>query len=457
VNLRTAFHRGIACYRWDDIFSDYNGHQARFRIFADAARVDGIRLSCSAREAQQCADLCGGLLPTPRLLDLRHAQAQRKIEPAPKHYAGGRGMMSAAAVKAHSERIDQQDGRLSGILSPVGKHWVLHERGTAARAVLYGWHLPSLAPWRGIRAYPTVSLPGVGVIQPVSTAHDYGHHDYSMTLVLVADFCIVDGAKVRTSEVYTDPDLCGLVVASGRPLRAARLPGVPVEVPPAHPSQEGSMREESADFVEGIETPENLGLAVLELARQDVGVREQPPGSNRGPRVEEYLGEFGVPAPAHWCASALGFWLRRACEWLELPRPIQGSAGAQATAGQFKAAGRWVGPGPGLLAALRPGNVVVWRRGPPGGWQGHIGIVDSQPIGQRFGTVEGNSGPRGETVARMVRSTTDARLLGVGILDTIEAPYTPTHAELEEAGRLMALGADVMRGEDADPLAGFED
>jgi hypothetical protein len=413
----------------------------------------------TAREAQQCADLIGAVLPTPKLLDLRFAAASCHVDPQPKHYPGGRGMSSDAAVRAHSQRVSTEaEKRGEGIVSNVGKHWVLHDRALAARAVLYGWHVRDNGPtWRGIKLYPSVAVPGVSVIQPVSTAHGYGHHDYSMTLLCVAGECVVDGERRETAEVYTDPALAGLVTASGRPLRAARLPGVPVEVPPAHPSQEGSMREESADEATGIDTPANVGLAVLELARQDLDVREDL-GRNDGHRIREYLAEFGLSPPQHWCASALGYWLRRACQWLGVPRPIEGSAGAQATMGQFRAAGRWIpADAPGFLAAMRKGNVVVWRRGPPGSWQGHIGVIESCPIGGTFWTIEANSGPRGETVARMRRTVEEPRLLGVGILDTVKPPYTPSLTEYRDAERLMRLSADVMRGEDADPLAALEE
>lgn len=41
--------------------------------------------------------------------------------------------------------------------------------------------------------------------------------------------------------------------------------------------------------------------------------------------------------------------------------------------------------------ALRPGMVVVWTRGEPGSWQGHVGVV-SHVEGNRFWSIEGNAG-----------------------------------------------------------------
>jgi hypothetical protein len=198
--------------------------------------VGGVRLSCTAREAQQCADEIGAVLPTPRLLDLRHEQAAIKIAPQPKYYPGGRGMATDQAVRDHSQRINRASRGYPGVLSPVGKHWVLHERATTTRAVLYGWPVPwtnGRRSWRGIPTYPSVTDPDVRVIQQPSPAHDYLHHDYSMTLILVHGVCEVDGQRMRTADVLCDPELCGLLVAPGRPLRSPRLPGVAEPPEPA--------------------------------------------------------------------------------------------------------------------------------------------------------------------------------------------------------------------------------
>lgn len=52
--------------------------------------------------------------------------------------------------------------------------------------------------------------------------------------------------------------------------------------------------------------------AIVALAREEVGVREIPKNSNRGPRVEEYqrvVGEWAVGG--HWCAS----FVSAICKW----------------------------------------------------------------------------------------------------------------------------------------------
>lgn len=221
-------------FEWAEVRSTDGVHVAVFRMFADAFKLDGVRAAFTAREAQEVADELGALLPTPKLLDLRFQQAAVKNEPSPKYYPGGIGMATVEAIAEHSARVEHAIVG-PGIVANVGKHWVLHESATASRAPLYGWHVDRGVvggTWRGIRVYPTVSGDGGHVIQPVSTAHNYDHADYSSTLLLVHAECEVDGVVMKTADVLRSPSLCGLAIASGRPLTGARLePGQGTTVP----------------------------------------------------------------------------------------------------------------------------------------------------------------------------------------------------------------------------------
>lgn len=49
---------------------------------------------------------------------------------------------------------------------------------------------------------------------------------------------------------------------------------------------------------------------IVESARQKIGEREQPPGSNRGPFVDEVNRSAGAPLGSPWCAS-FQHWLGR--------------------------------------------------------------------------------------------------------------------------------------------------
>ena len=169
-----------------------------------------------------------------------------------------------------------------------------------------------------------------------------------------------------------------------------------------------------------------LGEAVLAeaLADLDAGIREDL-GRNDGHKIREYLAPWGLKPPQNWCSVAVAAWLSRACCLHGLTQPIKGSPGAQATMAQLKRAGLWV-PAQRLTSAdLTPGAIIVWQRGKPGSWMGHIGVVDQPGEDGHVWTVEGNSGPRGDRVARMDRRLGDARLFGVGRLDGFEGAPLP--------------------------------
>lgn len=46
--------------------------------------------------------------------------------------------------------------------------------------------------------------------------------------------------------------------------------------------------------------------AAIDWALLNVGVCEVPPGSNRGPEIDEWAKEFGSPLGSYWCALSVG-------------------------------------------------------------------------------------------------------------------------------------------------------
>lgn len=165
-----------------------------------------------------------------------------------------------------------------------------------------------------------------------------------------------------------------------------------------------------------VATGTRLGDALLAQARADLGVREER--TNDGARIREYFAGTGVAPPAHWCAAALRFWLRAAARAAGVTAPIAGSVGAKATMVQLQAAHRWISADDLRRdpTRLRPGMIVVWHRGAPGAYTGHIGVV-ATVNGHSFTTVEGNSGAASNAVATMARSLADVNLLGSGWID----------------------------------------
>ena len=162
---------------------------------------------------------------------------------------------------------------------------------------------------------------------------------------------------------------------------------------------------------------EQLGHATLTRALQDLDVRET--GYNEGPRIGEYQALVGLESGQPWCAAAIAKWMHEAADVLGVEPPIQGSGSSLTTREQFKEAGLWV-PIEEIRSRslhVEPGSIVIWQRPEAGPWKGHIAVVENWDNGQQLvSSIDGNSGPTGDRVARRSRSVTDPNLLGVGLL-----------------------------------------
>lgn len=168
-----------------------------------------------------------------------------------------------------------------------------------------------------------------------------------------------------------------------------------------------------------------LPSAVLDIALEDLaaGVHEDI-GKNDGQFLREV---YGNKPGDNWCALATKSWIQRAAERLGTVPPIPGSPGAKVTMDQFIDVGRWIDVAE--LGAILPGMVSVWDRSDgtiEHAWWGHIGVVET-PAGKdgKYQSIEGNSGLGGTQVARMTRSLSDPKLLGMGWLGDLPVPATP--------------------------------
>lgn len=101
--------------------------------------------------------------------------------------------------------------------------------------------------------------------------------------------------------------------------------------------------------------------AVVEWAHGEVGVKEEPLGSNTGKRVREYQSRTWLPGTGWpWCAAFVcAAWEAAGSK---LPWP---SAGAWDLGNRARAAG-WAVTAPG---ALTPGDIVTWKSG-----AGHVSL-----------------------------------------------------------------------------------
>jgi len=151
-----------------------------------------------------------------------------------------------------------------------------------------------------------------------------------------------------------------------------------------------------------LKTPASvLSEAVREIAAGEIGVRESPLGSNRGPRVDQYLRATGLdPAGGNaWCMCFVFFCFEQAAKQIGISNPCPKKAGVLAA---FEACKKAVANGTKvnvITAAeakknpskVRPGMVFFISTGR--GF-GHAGIVISHKNGS-LETIEGNTNDNG--------------------------------------------------------------
>lgn len=136
-----------------------------------------------------------------------------------------------------------------------------------------------------------------------------------------------------------------------------------------------------------------LRLRALERARGYIGTTEQPPGSNRGPLIDEWNRTAGVPAGSYWCCSFVHSMFQLCGKTLP----------GGASVGNLLRSARDVG---WVVKRPRRGDLVCFEFG-EGAWayDDHIGHVDRvlalRWSGGRFSgwiqTIEGNTSAQGDT------------------------------------------------------------
>ena len=138
--------------------------------------------------------------------------------------------------------------------------------------------------------------------------------------------------------------------------------------------------------------------ATLSVALSQVGVMEDPPGSNRGPKVDEYLKSAGLDPSAGsfaWCAAFVYWSFSQAATRLGISNPAIRTAGVLdhwKKAGQAGITRLLAGQILDDLSLLKPGLVFVINTG---GGRGHMGLVEDFRD-DRLITIEGNTNLPGD-------------------------------------------------------------
>jgi hypothetical protein len=126
--------------------------------------------------------------------------------------------------------------------------------------------------------------------------------------------------------------------------------------------------------------PSNAGQAILNAVSGEVGVKEQPPGSNDSPRIAQYRQATAGSGVGPWCAYFTSWAAREA--GVPLGDSGQGFGRVDDVYAWAQKAGKAI-PNTGGDVKPQPGDLIVWDE--------HIGVVKSVGSDGTINTIEGNS------------------------------------------------------------------
>jgi len=138
------------------------------------------------------------------------------------------------------------------------------------------------------------------------------------------------------------------------------------------------------------------GQAIVSLVRQEVGVAEQPPGSNDAPRIAQYRQATAGSGVGPWCAYFTSWAAREA--GVPLGDTGQGFGRVDDVYAWAQRTGKAIPAGSG---PPQPGDLIVWDE--------HIGVVESVLPDGRVQTIEGNSS---DQVSRRVHDASGDGAIG---------------------------------------------
>jgi hypothetical protein len=401
-------------------------------VMAWPLRIGESFVAVSARTAERCAVRLSGAgwivsLTTPKLEDLIWEHAVFRPDPVLLNP----NKINIASNEAVSEHSQKMRAKLAGIgedaLVALGKSWVLSNVLLARpnRAANYGLFSPS-APYR--------SATGLyRVWQPLSTAHNLDHSDYSQVLRLV---------RRRSGTPLPAYD---------NPLRVTQLdPTTPSPIEPAQPLTPVASGSVGGAGAVGADSTADEGASVGTLGERCLAWCLEEAAAHPNPSAERIRWyhavamrngkPLGISAGNH-CASAQSRALIE-CLLSGEVRPHEPRAGAielqsdAVRSGRWRAvsevrAGRWL---------PRPGDLAIYNRANPAdpstSWQRHVDrVIGISDDGAQFENIGAN-----EVAGAWRREWTPfehARLLGF-----IEYPGAPATAEERALLAALELGPE---------------
>lgn len=217
---------------WVNIDVKHNNSTLVLRVAADALKIDSIRINATARTMQKIVDILGCTFPTAKISDIIHANATTTLRACVQ--SPGNDMGNKSRTFIHSGAVEAQLGETRGLVSTVGKDWVLTNRLLASpgKAANYGWH---------DRNAPYASADGSKIWQPLGLAHTLDYVDYSQTVRLVSRDCLLNGKSTDLFDVLRGSDEIVNAISYEGPLQLTRLPGTSPHERSKLPKQPGTL------------------------------------------------------------------------------------------------------------------------------------------------------------------------------------------------------------------------
>ena len=167
---------------------------------------------------------------------------------------------------------------------------------------------------------------------------------------------------------------------------AAAAPAPTPSPAPTTTSFATQLQSASAATLTGTQPPAGTaGQAIVNLVSKEIGVAEQPPGSNDSPRIAQFRQATAGSGVGPWCAYFTSWAAREA--GVPLGDNGQGFGRVDDVYAWAQKAGKAIPNGEGVTP--QPGDLIVWDE--------HIGVVESVGADGTISTIEGNSS---DSVAR---------------------------------------------------------
>ena len=173
---------------------------------------DFLRVPMGMKAAKNIANRFGFVLPTEKIVDAIHAQADQHLRPWPM--TPGPQMTSTKYYTQHNYLVERQrrikGAALGSLMAGHKKDLVLTKRlnEKPGRVAIYGWHYPN----------------GKN-IQPLSLVHGAEYADYSHGVRLVSTTVYIDGKPRDLYNLLEDTKLASLISKEGAIPNVIKLAG----------------------------------------------------------------------------------------------------------------------------------------------------------------------------------------------------------------------------------------